>query len=142
MPGEQAATVAEQAADLQKELDQTLLETLIEMDRLSREVWEILRMMPLLDEDDRRAAFDALGEAEVLSYIIGDMMERIFSLKERIRTRERQIEGTTNRETRALLESLRLSDILDKNLLILEAILKLRDGLRKLERAKERMTTV
>ena len=51
-------------------------------------------------------------------------------------------EGAGDREQRMVLETMQLSDVLEKNLLILRTIMAVREGIRQFNRIEDLMTTV
>lgn len=132
-------TVEDQALELQGEMDRTLLQLLIEIDRRSRRVSDdFLALMHVFDEDTVQAIYRELSLADATAIIIEGNIERILSLKVRIQTRETEIRNAPDDTTRKLLEALRLSDILDKNLLILETILALREEITEIDRIERK----
>lgn len=133
-------TVTDQAIALQGEMDLTMLELLIEVDRKTNRVAEdFLALLHVFYEDTVQAILEELSGADATAIIIQGQVERILSLKGRIEARKNEIRNAPDDLTRALLEGQQLSDILDKNLLILQTILALREALAELDRIARKM---
>lgn len=133
-------TVTDQAIALQGEMDLTMLELLIEVDSKTNRVAEdFLALMHVFYEDTVQAILEELSGADATAIIIQGQVERILSLKGRLEARKNEIRNAPDDLTRALLEGQQLSDILDKNLLILQTILALREALAELDRIARKM---
>lgn len=136
------AEIATQAAELQKELDKALIDALKELARQSERLVEIYTSMLPVDNDLEEIMTRGFARMEADEAEIGKGIDQILALKKRIREHEREIDETTDDKRRAALESLRLSDLLEKNLLILEITLRAREALKLIARLMRRLTTI
>jgi hypothetical protein len=137
------AAIAAAAAELQDELDRALLDALMECERQSTRLRDLYEdLLPSLDDDLIESLRRGFARIEDDQSAIGEAMGDITALKDRIKRRKREIDEATDETERALLESLLISDLLEKNLLILKALLLARESLARIERSRQRLTTI
>jgi hypothetical protein len=138
-----AATIAAEAAALQNELDKAMLDALLELERQSSRLRDLYDdQSPFLDDDLIDSIRRGFARMESDQEDIGEAIGDIIALKDRIKRRKREIDEATDETRRALLESLLISDLLEKNLLILKTLIKAREALALIERLRRRLTTI
>jgi hypothetical protein len=138
-----AATIAAEAAALQDELDKAMLDALLELERQSSRLRDLYDdQSPFLDDDLIDSIRRGFARMESDQEDIGEAIGDIIALKDRIKRRKREIDEATDETRRALLESLFISDLLEKNLLILKTLIKAREALALIERLWRRLTTI
>jgi uncharacterized membrane protein YccC len=138
-----AAAIAAEAAALQDELDKAMLDALLELERQSSRLRDLYDdQSPFLDDDLIDSIRRGFARMESDQEDIGEAIGDIIALKDRIKRRKREIDEATDETRRALLESLFISDLLEKNLLILKTLIKAREALALIERLWRRLTTI
>ena len=137
------AAIATAAAELQDELDKALLDALMECERQSTRLRDLFEdLLPSLDDDLIEHVRRGFGRIRDDQSAIGEAIEDIIALKDRVKRRKREIDATTDETERALLESLLISDLLEKNLLILKVLLLACETLARIERLRQRLNTI